>query len=70
MFSYELTTNPWMYYTLYFPDPDYYASSMGGWYGKSEVYWPYHSVMYEGWCGAILDALHVRTKFFGVYDAK
>lgn len=62
MFSYELTTNPWMFYEFSFPRHDWYEVGLTGWHGKSFQY-PTVAVFYVGWFGADLDAMWIRTRY-------
>ena len=63
MFSYELTTNPWMYYEFSFPDARWYETNMIGWHGKSVTY-PPMACFYVGWFGALLESDWVRTRCY------
>ena len=63
MFSYELTTNPWMFYEFTFPAADWYEVMFEEWHGKSAQY-ALGAPMYFGWFGAQLDSGYIRTRFF------
>lgn len=62
MFSYELTTNPWMFYEFSFPRHDWYEVELTGWHGKSFQY-PTVGVFYVGWFGALLDTTYIFTRY-------
>jgi hypothetical protein len=64
MFSYELTTDPWMFYEFCFPRPDWYEVELTGWHGKS-FHYPTVGVFYVGWFGALYDTMYI----FGRYQA-
>ena len=66
MFSYELTTNPWMYYEISFPPVTEYDVCRLEWQGKNVDY-PPMAVFFSGWLGALLDSDHMRTRRFPNY---
>ena len=67
MFSYELTSNSWMYYKFFFPEADWYMAGKYGWRGKSITYNPI-GCFYVGWFGAVLDSDWIRTRnYAGVW---
>ena len=59
MFSVELTTNPWMFYELFLPAPDWYEASMLGWRGKSVQYRSL-ACFFVGWFGAVIATDEIR----------
>ena len=63
MFSYELATNPWMFYEFSFPAADWYEVGVKGWHGKS-VNYPGMSCFYPGWFGALLETDWIRTRYY------
>jgi hypothetical protein len=62
MFSFELTTNPWMFYEFSVPAPEWYEISMIGWRGKSVKYHPL-ACFYVGWFGAVFESDEIRTRY-------
>ena len=63
MFSYELTTNPWVYYEFSLPPAEWYDVGRVAWQGKSVEY-PRNRGFFSGWFEATLDSDHVSTLRF------
>ena len=63
MFSHELVTNPWMYYSFQFPDVNWFDAGRHAWMGK---YFAYRTmaVFYSGWFGALLDSDWYRRELY------
>lgn len=63
MFSHELVTNPWMYYSFQFPDVNWFDAGRHAWMGK---YFAYRTmaVFYSGWFGSLLDSDRYRRELY------
>ena len=63
MFSHELVTNPWMYYSFQFPDVNWFEAGRHAWMGKSFEYTTM-AVFYSGWFGAVLSSGWYRRALY------
>ena len=63
MFSYELTTNPWVFYEFSLPPAEWYDVGRVAWKGKYAKY-PSNRGFFSGWFEATLDSDHVRKLRF------
>jgi hypothetical protein len=60
MFSFKLATNPWMFYELSVPAPEWYEVSKIPWRGKSVKYHRL-SCCYVGWFKAVVYTDEIRN---------